>query len=367
MAARRSFGSIRRLPSGRWQARYEDRFRRTHTAPHTFPTKAEAQRFLASVETDLNRGTWLDERRGQVPFAEWGEQWTSTTVNLRSSSRARDESYLRNLILPTFGRQLVGEIDHLEVRRWVSELSASGRAPATVVKAAQILGKIMRAAVDARMILTSPCDRVPLPRIERAEMCFLEPREINRLAKTIDPRYRAAVLVAAYGGLRAGELFGLRRPKVDLAAGRIEVAQIVVEVRGQITLGPPKTSAGQRIVALPKVVVEALAAHLDAIPSADDRLVFPAPGGGPARLGHCRQRFWKPATIAADLHPLRIHDLRHTAVSLWIAAGATPNDIARRAGHTSVVTVLDRYGHLLPGLQDEVTEALDRLARHDGD
>jgi integrase len=363
MPARRSFGSIRRLPSGRWQARYEDRFGRTHTAPRTFPTKTEAQRFLAGIETDLSRGTWHDERRGRVPFAEWAEQWRSTTVNLRSSSRARDESYLRNLILPTFGRQLVGEIDHLEVRRWVSELSASGRAPATVVKAAQILGKVIRSAVDARMILTSPCDRVPLPRIERAEMRFLEPREIARLATTIDPRYRAAVLVAAYGGLRAGELLGLRRQRVDLTAGRIEVAEIVVEVRGQITIGPPKTRAGQRTVPLPRVVVDALAAHLDASPADETGFVFPAPGGGPVRLGQWRQRFWRPATVTAGLDPLRIHDLRHTAVALWIAAGATPNDIARRAGHASVVTVLDRYGHLLPGLQDKVTDSLDRLAR----
>jgi integrase len=86
-------------------------------------------------------------------------------------------------------------------------------------------------------------------------------------------------------------------------------------------------------------------------------------------VGHLRKRklrngkvaFWTPAVERARLAGLRVHDLRHTAVALWIAAGASVNEIARRAGHTSVVTVLDRYGHLLPGSEDKVTAALDEM------
>jgi integrase len=70
---------------------------------------------------------------------------------------------------------------------------------------------------------------------------------------------------------------------------------------------------------------------------------------------------WQPAVRAAGLEPLRIHDLRHSAVALWIAAGASPKEIAVRAGHTSVAVVLDRYGHLLPGTEESVTTALDRM------
>jgi integrase len=358
---RRTFGSVRRLQSGRWQARYTDRTGRQHTAPRTFPTKGDALRYLATIETDLHRDTWLDERLGRVRFDSWAAQWQATTVNLRSSSRARDDSYLRSLILPTFGPLPIGDIDHLLVRRWVAELSASGRAPATVVKAAQVLGKIMSAAVDARMIATSPCTRVPLPRIERQEMRFLEPHEIAALASTVDSRYRAAIYVAAYGGLRAGELFGLRPERVDLERGHLDIAEIVVEVRGHIVMGPPKTRAGRRTVPLPRAILDELRAHLKSAPARE--FVFTAPEGGVVRLGQWRQRVWKPAVERAGLGPLRIHDLRHTAVALWIAAGASPNDIARRAGHSSVVTVLDRYGHLLPGLQDSVTDALDAIAR----
>jgi integrase len=110
------------------------------------------------------------------------------------------------------------------------------------------------------------------------------------VSKVIHPRYRALVVVGAYGGLRIGELAGLRRARVDLLRG-----------------------------------------------------------GGPLQVRSFRARFWVPATRAAGVNGLRIHDLRHTAVALWIAAGATPKEVAVRAGHTSVSFTLDRYGHL-PGI-----------------
>jgi integrase len=106
----------------------------------------------------------------------------------------------------------------------VAELSVGPLAPATVQKAYQLLGKVMGAAVDAGMLAQSPCRRVPLPKVGREEMRFLTPAEIARLADCIVVRYRALVLVAAYGGLRVGELAGLRRSRVDLLRGTVEVA-----------------------------------------------------------------------------------------------------------------------------------------------
>jgi hypothetical protein len=113
-------------------------------------------------------------------------------------------------------------------------------------------------------------------------------------------------------------------------------------------------------VPVPAVVFNALAEHLRLRPS-DDR-VFTAPDGGPVRLASWRSRFFKRAVEAADVAPLRVYDLLHTAVSLWIADDASPREIASRAGHTSVFVVLDRYGHLLPGSENRVNDELDRLA-----
>jgi integrase len=156
-------------------------------------------------------------------------------------------------------------------------------------------------------------------------------------------------------------MFGLRTGRVDSLRARVEVAETLVDVSGHLHFGPPKTHAGRRSVPLPRVAVAALDDHILTYP-APDGLVFTAPEGGPLRLASWRRRFWLPAMKAAGVSALRPHDLRHTAVALWIAAGATPKEIAARAGHSSVVTVLDRYGRLLPGSEDRVNSALDALA-----
>jgi integrase len=193
----------------------------------------------------------------------------------------------------------------------------------------------MGAAVDAGMIPQTPCRRVPLPKVEREEMRFLTPAEVATLADPIDPRYRALVLVGAYGGLRIGELAGLRRSRVDLLRGTVTVGEIVVEVRGVLHIGPPKTRASLRAVGLPRFVVEELAVHLAGLDD-PEAFVFTAPEGGWLRVNAFRARTWCQAVLGAGLDGLRIHDLRHSAVALWIAAGANPKEVSVRAGHASV-------------------------------
>ena len=192
-------------------------------------------------------------------------------------------------------------------------------------------------------------------------MRFLTPAEVGRLADAIDPRYRAMILVAAYAGLRVGELAGLRRDRVDILRGRVEVAEIAVEVRGALTFGPPKTKAGRRAIALPRSVTAELDTHLRTWSAS--AFVFPSPDGATLRVPAWRRRQWNPAVVAADLAPLRPHDLRHTAVALWIAAGANVLEVARRAGHSSTSFTLDRYGHLFPEADTNLADRLDHLYR----
>ena len=219
----------------------------------------------------------------------------------------------------------------------------------TVLGPHQVLAKIMGAAVDAGMIAQSPCRRIPLPRVEREEMRFLDPAEVNRLADAIDDRYRALVLLGAYGGLRIGELAGLRRRRVDL-------------LRSTVSVGPPKTRASRRVVGLPRRVVGEVEHHLGRHVANDPgAFLFTAPPGRTLRVSAFRARIWRPATAAAGLESVRIHDLRHTAVALWIAAGASPKEVAARAGHTSVRVVLDTYCGLYPKQDTGLRGRLDAM------
>lgn len=363
--------SIATRTTSHGKRRYVARFR-TPTGvsrQQWFDRKVDAEQFLISIEAAKQTGDFADPRLGRKLFGTWWKAWTGTRVDLRPSTIARDDSYYRNHIETTFGDVALGRIDRTMLREWVAGLTASGLAPATVAKAAQLVSKALAAAVDERLIARNPAERLPLPRIESHEMKFCTPAEVVTLADTIDDRFRVFVLTAAYSGLRLGELAGLRRGRVDFLRRRIDVAEIITEVRGELFEGPPKTRAGRRSVPIPEAIADELTTWCAGMEPGD--LVFPAAHGGPLRAGLFRRRYWTPACVSAGLGEvtdghysgLRIHDLRHTAVTLWIAAGADPKQVATWAGHSSVVTVLDRYGHLLPGHEDKVVDALETMFR----
>lgn len=378
--------SIEKIPgidrvTGKKVNRYRVRWRSPdgRSRSQTFDKKVDADRQLTLVQHSKLDGSYVDPGAGRLTITEWVPIWRAGIVDLRPSTLARDDGYVERYILPAFGSTRLVELDHASVTAWVAEMVTTGPrpwwdvveepkrkrrplSPATVTKCAQILGKIMTAAVAAGRLKSSPCVGIKLPRIEREEMRFLTPAEITALAGAIDPCYRAAVLLGAYGGLRVGELWGLQAGRVDVLRSRVDVAEILVEVSGVLHFGPPKTKAGRRAVPLPRVALDALSDHLRSYPAGPKDLVFRTVEGDPTRLSNWRHRIWEPAVKEAKLEHLRPHDLRHTAVALWIAAGASPREIAARAGHSSVVTVLDRYGHLLPGSEDKVNDALDAMA-----
>jgi integrase len=352
----------RRVRAGKvsYRARYRDPAGREHSK--TFTRRVDAERFVVEVEHAKSRGAWVDPTLGRITFAAWLDQWWATTTNLRQSTQARDQASLRVHAIPRFGRMPLAAIRQIQVRAWVAELAGQGLKPATVVKAYQLFGKVMAAAVDAGIIAQSPCRRIPLPKVEQDEKRFLTPAEIARLASTIQPRFRALVLVSAYGGLRIGELAGLRRGRVDTTRATVTVLEIATDVSGRLVFGPPKTRAARRTISLPAPVADELEQHLASYAEPDpDALVFTATRGSALRATNFRRRVWTSAVHAAELDGLRIHDLRHTAVALWIAAGASPKEVARRAGHTSVKTVLDVYGHLYDEADVALRERLEAM------
>src|SRR5919197_1228713 len=256
-----------------YRARYRDPAGRERSK--SFSRKLDADRFVVQVEHAKSRGDWVDPTLGRITFADWLDQWWATTTNLRVSTRARDEASLRVHAVPRFGRMPLAAIHQIEVRAWVADLTGQDLKPATVVKAYQLFGKVMAAAVDAGIIAQSPCRRVPLPKVEQDEKRFLTPAEVAQLASVIEPRFRALVLVSTYGGLRIGELAGLRRARVDAARGTVTVLEIATDVSGRLVVGPPKPRAARRTVSLPGPVAEELRWHLARYTDpAPDALVF---------------------------------------------------------------------------------------------
>jgi len=261
-------------------------------------------------------------------------------------------------VLPTLRSAQLIDITHDDVQTWVNNL-AERFAPSTVQRSFTVLRQVLDLAVDNRLIATNPSDRTAMPRRQQFEARFLTPDELQLLADTIHADSRAMVLVMAWATLRIGEALGLRRLDLDLKAGRVRIANNLVEVAGRRYEGSPKTKAGRRSMALPSSVVADLRMHVAR--HRDDPYVFMTPGGGLWSAEDWRTRVWRPAVKRAHLEPLRPHDLKHTGVALLAAAGVDPSEIARRAGHSSVSFTYDRYGHLFPEVDEWAAAKLDAI------
>ena len=305
--------------------------------------------------------SWADPKLGRITLAEWAKRWQTTTTNLRPTTRDLYAYLLRRFLLPTFGKAALSSIDPLSVRSWLANLQAQQLSPSTIAKAYRLLSRILGAAVEAGYLLRNPCTVKGAGQERAPEMRFATVAQVAALADAIGPRYRALVLVAAYGGLRWGELVGLRAKRVDLLHGWVTVAEQVAEVNGQLLPSLPKTEAGRRTVTLPAVAAVALAEHLaEFAQPGPEGLVFPAPQGGYLRRSNFRRRWWVPATRAAGVEGLRVHDLRHSAATLALAAGASTRELMERMGHTSPAVAL-RYQHVMAGRDQAIATALDEL------
>jgi integrase len=297
-----------------------------------------------------------------MTLAEWSEVWLPTKLDLRASSRSRLEGVVRTHIVPMFGHQSLAEVTNSQVRSWIATMS-----PATARKAYAAPSQMMSAAVADRRLAASPCVNVPFPPVETHEQRFLSKDEVNLLADCVDKRFRCLILLAAYGGLRFGELAGLRRKRVDVLRCRVTVTETLVEVAGELIPEEPKTKRSRRVIPLPRSIMRELEAHLGRYVAPDaDAYVFTAARGERLRRSNFRRRHWQRATAVAGLEGLRFHDLRHTFVALWVDAGANPKEVSVRAGHTSVAFTLDRYGHLYQDRTDDIADQLDALLRVDG-
>jgi integrase len=345
--------------------RYEVRYRNPGSREirgKTFDTLTEAKRFQRELETAKDRGTYVNPSLGKTTFGAYADRYMNVTLNQDISTKTRDESLLRNHLVPAFGAMSLREVTTPSVRAWIADLSETKQlAPSTVALCYQLLGRIMRNAEEDGYIFKTPCTpNIKLPNqthSKRAER-WLSIEELERLADTIDPRFRAAILTMGYMGLRFGELTGLKRSRLDLLHGTLDVSGQMKEVGGhQSFANITKTAAGLRKLPIPPSLVSELGDHLSTY-SNHPEFVFSGRDGGPLRKTWARRHF-TPAVTKAGLSPLTPHHLRHTCAALLIAEGAHAKDIQEWLGHSSYQVTMDVYGHLFPERQGELAASLD--------
>jgi integrase len=361
-----SIDVIRRAHGRSFKVRYRDPFGRARS--RTFPSRADAERFLHQVESDKARGTYRDPSAGHALVADVFDAWLASRLDLAPSTRALYFQLGRAHLVARLGRRRVGSLTQADVRALIAEMAADGVGRRTIAAVRQILATMCAQAVEDGRLASNPVSGTKAPRDDHTrESRRLSADEVEAIAIAIDPPYRALVFVGAYGGLRFGEATGLRWKRIDMLARRLEVAEQLVERDGELVLAPLKTKASRRTVTLPAFVIDELAAHASAIGSAlRDELVFTAPEGGPVRAGNFRRRVWYPALANAAVAPAHFHDLRHFSATIAIQHDAHPKIVQARLGHASIRTTLDTYADVWPSMDAELADALD-ASRQPGD
>lgn len=351
------FGNVDRLPSGRWRARYvgPDGKRRSST----FGTKSDARAWLATAQADLVRKQWRAPEAGKRTVGAYAADYLART-DLREGTRDIYATTWRLHLANTWGDVPVADISAARVRQWHEAAQQTVR-PTALAHAYRLLRSLLNVAVRDEVLATNPCRlrSASTPKAARPSRS-LTVAEVRALAGAVPARYSAMVLVLAFGGLRFGEATALRRCDVAADGSTVRVERSARNVGGRWLVGPPKSEAGRRTVALPAWVAEALAEHLGThVPGADDALVFGTSTGNYLARSSFSQT-WGRAVRACDLPPVRPHELRHTGATLAAHAGATTADLMGRLGHASPAAALV-YQHATSERDSEIARALDAL------
>lgn len=331
----------------------------------TFTVKREAERFALKVETAKEAGdTTKTLVRAAKTFREVATaSLDASRARLKPGTVAQYENLLDRRLLPRFGARRISAITTEDVEKWIADLVASGLAPNTVHNHYVLLNKTFRYALRHRLIPFNPAEGVELPKNVRGEdfaPVFLTARQVEALAAEMPAPLNTLVLFAAYTGLRAAEIAGLRVGDLNFSAGHVEVRQTVKRIGKEWRIGTPKSARSTRNVRLlHRGLIADLRRLMLAHPNSGDPDALFWPGrhaashvldySQPMNVGGVLRYYLRPAAQRAELPArIRFHDLRHTYASLMFAAGFKPHEVSRWMGHASVSTTDGIYAHLYP-------------------
>ncbi len=367
-SGKRQFGSIRKLPSGRYQARYKGPDGVTYAARQdngqalTFATMGDADGWLSLRRSEILRNAWLPPATptaAPVTVREFAEAWLAHR-DLEDRSREHYAQLLRTHVFPAFGSVPVPSVTPAAVRTWHANLGKC-TGPTARANAYALLRTVMHTAVADDVIPSNPC-RVrgagQSKRVKKIVPASLA--ELEALTKAMPEKYQLLVLLAAWCGLRFGELTELRRSDVDVTNGAVHIRRSVVRTAAGRKVKDPKSEAGKRTVALPPHLLPLVKDHIrDHAAMGRDGLLFPAVNGGQLAPSTVYRVFY-PAREKAGRDDLRFHDLRHTGAVLAASTGATLAELMARLGHSTPGAAL-RYQHAAQDRDRVIAVALSAL------
>ena len=326
----------------------------------------EARAWRADAQQGLRRGTLRAAGSRTVSEAadDLLEEMRAGEIRNRSGDRYKPsairsyESSLELYVRPELGAMRLGDVRRRHVQTLADRLVGEDAAPSTVRNALMPLRVIYRRALRDDLVSVNPCTGIELPANRRRRERVASRDDAADLIAALDtPFDKALWATALYAGLRSGELMALRWADVDLAEGSIRVERAYDPKACEFI--EPKSRAGRRRVPIASALRLALLEHRVAAGSPEPGALVFAEQGRPFDDEAARARA-RAAWDETELEPIGLHEARHTAASMMIAAGINLKALSEFLGHSSITITLDLYGHLLPGAIAEAADLLDR-------
>lgn len=345
----------------RWRARYVDDAGQERS--QAFDRKVDAQAWLNEITAKLTTGTYVPPKAGQVTVATVYASWSASQGHVSPKTAATRKSVWGSRVQPLWGNVPVADVKTSAIRAWVAKMVTDGVGVPGIENAFGLLRQVLGAAVEDRRIPRNPCEGVRLPKRKHADRGYLTHAQVAALAGAVD-RNPEVVRFLAYTGLRWGEMAALRVQDFDMLRRRVNVSRSVTE-SGGLVWSTPKTHE-RRSVPFPAVLADELAALM--VGRGRDDLVFIDMRGGVLRNSNWRARVFQPAITKCQktdesFPSITPHDLRHTAASLAVSAGANVKAVQRMLGHAKASMTLDVYADLFDEDLDAVATNLDAAIR----
>jgi integrase len=337
--------SVRKLPDGRWQARYRPvPGGKQHSK--TTRRKIDVVRWLEQQTAALVGGTHVDPRTARMTVEQWCADWLRGYGTRRTSTVRQARVHIAKIV-EGFGSMQLSAVRPSHVKAWTARLRAEGYEPSYVYALHSRLAQVFSDAVHDGIVPPSPCSRRTSPGQGKQRPYVATTEQVWVLHAAVPDRYRAAILLGAFAGLRTAEACGLRVADIDFMRGILAPAV-------QYPAEPLKTETARTAIPVPQVLVLELAAHVRQWPAGTLLTNEIGEQLGPWAL----ERVFRAARGTVDGLPqgFRYHDLRHYFASLLIVSGADVKTVQARLRHASAKTTLDTYGHMWPD-RDESTKA----------
>lgn len=345
----------------KYRTTYRDATGRAHT--HDEDRLDEIETFKAEKRAQRRAGTLPDVDLARETFKQYADHYMKTKTEIRPKTRSLYAMQLRVHIVPELGALRVPQITRPVVKDFYAALLAKGVGKPTVGGVKRLLHAMLEEAVREGRIPANHAHGVQVPRPQEREVEPLDASEIWALADQVDSRYRALVLVLGFTGLRIGEVTALRFRDIDLPGTTVRVELNAPEDGGKrLEAQPPKSAASRRTADLPEPVVVALRAHVSGFANRfdPDSLLFTTARGGPVGQKWFNRHLQDAAGRAGVERFSHVHQLRHSAASLFIASGWSIPEVARQLGQNQVSVTL-RYGHAFASARSAKIDALSQF------